>query len=324
LNKQTGFSMVQLLISTMLGLLLSSALLSTVIAAISSHRLRYATETVQENIALAEYFMSKDIRAIGFKSCFQKSPSFINNVSKGVVGSDFSAFSAPTVMQSSYKKSDTLVFAAIIHAGAELASDMATPHAQLDLVANSQLQEQQELLITNCESADFFKVSSIWNHRLSHDYSANIDANLSINYPRGSLLYPTSLIHYKIAAGAGGQPGLFRKVGERNYQELIPNVNHFRVELGVFNTLDKTVSYHLSGEKIEQANIVSLRLYLLLSSNSAVLSEKMFYKNFIGDMEKAKDLRFYKAFSIVIALRNSQYLLNLENNDLAENSFAGE
>jgi len=40
-------------------------------------------------------------------------------------------------------------------------------------------------------------------------------------------------------------------------------------------------------------------------------------------MEKAKDLRFYKAISIVIALRNTQYLLNLENNDLKETPFAG-
>jgi len=315
--------MVQLLISAMLGLLLSTAALSTVIAAISSHRLRHATETVQENIALAEYFISKDARAIGFKSCFQKSPSFINNVSKGVLGSTFSIFSAPTVIPSSYKTSDTLVFATVIDAGTELAGDMATPHAQLDLVANNQVQEQQELLITNCESADFFKVSSIWNNRLSHDYSTNTDANLSINYLRGSLVYPTSLIHYKIAVGASGQPGLFRKVGERNYQELIPNVDHFRVELGVFNPLGKTVSYYLSDERIERANIVSLRLYLLLSSTSAVLSQKMFYENFNGDMVKAKDLRFYKAFSIVIALPNAQYLLNSENNNLTENSFAG-
>ncbi|GEM_PF-3268597 len=315
--------MVQLLISAMLGLLLSTSVLSTVIAAISSHRLRHATETVQENIALAEYFISKDVRAIGFKSCFQKSPSFINNVSKGVVGSKFSIFSAPTVRPSSYKKSDTLVFVAVTDAGTELAGDMATSHAQLDLVANNQVQEQQEMLITNCENADFFKVSSIWNNRLSHDYSVNTDANLSINYLSGSLVYPTSLIHYKIAVGASGQPGLFRKVGEKNYQELIPNVNHFRVELGVFNPLGKTVSYHLSDEPIETANIISLRLYLLMSSASAVLNQKMFYQNFSGDMEKAKDLRFYKAISIVIALRNSQYLLNLENNDLKEPPFAG-
>jgi len=322
LNKQTGFSMVQLLISAMLGLLLSTAALSTVIASISSHRLRNATETVQENIALAEYFISKDIRAIGFKSCFQKPPSFINNVSKGAVGSKFSVFSAPTVIQSSYKESDTLVFV-VSHGGTELAGDMATLHAQLDLVTNNHVQEEQEVLITDCENADFFKVTSIWNNRLSHDYSANTDANLSISYLRGSLVYPTSLIHYKIAVGASGQPGLFRKAGDRNYQELIPNVNHFRVELGVLNSLEKTVSYHLSDEKIEVENIVSLRFYLLLSSTSAVLSQKMFYENFNGDMVKAKDLRFYKAFSIVIALPNAQYLLNSENNNLTENSFAG-
>ena len=118
--------MVQLLISSMLGLLLSTAALSTVIAAISSHRLRHATETVQENIALAEYFMSKDMRATGFKSCFQKPPSFINNVSKGVVGSNFSTFLAPTVMLSTYKKSDALVFVAVTQAGTELAGDMVT------------------------------------------------------------------------------------------------------------------------------------------------------------------------------------------------------
>jgi len=307
----------------MLGLLLSSAVLSTVIAAISSHRLRHATETLQENIALAEYFMRKDMRVIGFKSCFEKSSSFINNVSKGVVGSDFSTFLAPTVMLNTYKKSDTLVFAAVTHGGTELAGDMANSHAQLDLAANNPVKDHQEILITNCESADFFKVSALWNNRLSHDHSANTDTNLSTNYLRGSLLYPTYLIHYKIALGASGQPGLFRKVGERNYQELIPNVNHFRVELGVFNTLEKTVSYHFSDEKIESANIVSIRLYLLLSSNSAVLSQKMYYKNFIGNMEKAKDLRLYKAYSIVIALRNSRYLLNPENNSLEEGSFAG-
>jgi len=316
LNKQIGFSMVQLLISAMLGLLLSTAVLSTVIAAISSHRLRHVTETVQENIALAEYFITKDMSAIGFKSCFEKSPLLINNLSKGPIGSQFEVFLSPLVTKNTYKKSDSVVFTTVANAGSELEGDMATVHAQLDLVSSDQIKKGQEVFITNCDRADLFKVTDISRNRLSHDYSANSDANLSLSYPQGSLVYPLSLIYYKIARGASGQSGLFRKVDGKQYQELIPNVAQFRVELGVYNTQDKTLKYASTAEKLVNIDVVSVRIYLLLSSATPVLSEKMGFKSFTGDIVKAKDLRFYKAFSIVIALRNADYLYNIEHSDV--------
>ena len=82
---QAGVSLVQLLISTMLGLLLSTALLNMLYATILSNQLKLAIETVQENSALAGYFLRRDLNGIGFKSCFEQPLSHLNILSKGSV-----------------------------------------------------------------------------------------------------------------------------------------------------------------------------------------------------------------------------------------------
>jgi len=305
-----GYSMVQLLISSMLGLLLSAAVLSTLYAAILSNRLRHATETVQENAALTEYFIARDMRAMGFKSCFKPPYQLINNVSKGIVGQHFDLFAKPLIITKAFQQSDLISFVTVLNGTTQLAGSMATLHAPLDLVNDNRIQKQQELLITNCEAADLVKVSSIWNNRLSHNFTANKESNLSENYQRGALIFPLSLVSYKLAKGASGRTGLFRKEGEGSYQELIPNVENFRIEVGVYSKPQKILKYFPAQSLAEISNPVSLRVYLLLSSTAPVLNKKMQYLHFSGDLVFAKDLRFYKAYSILIALRNAKYVLN--------------
>lgn len=302
---QTGISLVQLLISSMLGLLLSAALLNILYATMLSNQLKLAIETVQENAALAGYFLIKDLNGIGFSSCFERPITSINNLSMGPAAEQIRISGYVQGIVNQYRHSDAIKFITVSDAPTELINDMATVHASVDLDIQQQVKVQQEVLITDCIHADIFRVSSIWQQRLTHDLSDNLDANLSMNYPAGSLLYPLTKVRYKLAKGAGGQTGLYRSVNSKRYQELIPNVHLLRIYYGVRSNESGQVSYQRAATRSQLTNLVSLRIELVLMSSKPVLQQSMSYQNAAGDNIPTTDKRFYKNYQLIIALRNN-------------------
>ena len=309
MSYQQGFSLIQLFISTLLGLMLSAALLSILYSVIVSNALRHSIETIQENAALALYFLSTDLINIGFSSCFEQANGKISITSTGAIAEFLVEHQSIQGQINQYKRSDAIRFVAVLEAGSELRQDMATTHASIDLVAVNGVKQQQELLITDCNNADVFKVSAIWRARLSHDARHNIDANLSVKYTKGALVYPLSLVSYKLARGVGGHTGLYRKVNPGNFQEMIPNVSQMRIEYGMRSALGEGVNYHSADDVDDFSAVVSLRIILLLHSTNPVLRKKMFYQDVFDRRIQAADLRFYKKYQLLITLRNSPDVL---------------
>jgi len=280
--------------------------LSTLYAAIAANKLKIAAESIHENSSLAMYFLAMDLRAIDFSGCLEAGISSANIVSTGSIADHLQRYGVIFAEHKQYKNSDAFSFVSVLDAGSELNQSMSSVHSSVDLLADSAVANTREVLITNCQVADLFAVSGQWNSQLYHDVPDNSSANLSAAYARGSMLYPLSVVSYKISRGASGRAGLYRKVNSHYFQELIPNVEQLRIFYASKQGLDNKIIYRSSSQINDYAGVTSIHLQLLLSSPTQVLMHKSYYQNLQGQLVKAADRRLYKSFEITVALRNRQ------------------
>ena len=304
MNRQQGLSLVELMVASLLGLILSSSILSTLYASIAANKLKVAAESIHENSSLAMHFLASDIRAIDFSGCLSTGIRGANIVSTGRVAEHLLRFGVILAETKKYQNSDAISFVSALDAGFELTKAMPTVHSSVDLLTGSAVANAREVLITNCQVADLFTVSGQWNSRLYHEMPENSSANLSSVYPRGSMLYPLSVVSYKIARGVSGRAGLYRKVNARYFQELIPNVEQLRISYASKQGLDNKLLYRSSSKISNFDEVTSIHLKLLLSSSTEVLKKRSYYQNLQGQLIKAPDRRLYKSFEMTVALRN--------------------
>ena len=282
----------------MLGLLLSTAIISVFFSVSRSYKVKSALETIQENSLLGLHFLSNDLQTAGFKGCFEGPFRSINIVSKGVVAKQLTYSSAIYGTSHSSQDSDEISFISSIDTALDVSADMPTSHSSIDLLAGYSTLLNKELLITDCLRADLFTVTSVWQQRFSHELTKNSDDNLSAAYLKGSIAYPLSMVSYKLAKGAGGNTGLFRKVGTANYQELIANVKQMKITYAVVEPNSFKLNYFSAANIVNFNQVISIKVQLLLSSAQAVLQQRMHYVNFENKRVQAADLKLYKAYSI--------------------------
>jgi len=298
LKLQTGLSLVELMISMMLGLLLSAAIISVLFGVARTYQVKSSLETIQESALIGLHFLANDLKTAGFKGCFEGLFAQINIVSKGVVADKLTYSTAIDGTKGLSFGADAMSFIASVGAGLDVSEDMPTTHSSIDLLPGYSTLLDKEVLITDCQQADLFTVTGVWRQRFSHDLTRNTDGNLSHAYSKGAIAYPLSIISYKLAKGVSGNTGLFRKEGGGSYQELIANVKSMRISYGIPDLHRFNVSY-LSADKVSDFNrVISIKVQLLLSSEKAVLSEKMNYFNFDNKTVLADDLKLYKVYSI--------------------------
>lgn len=302
MSKQLGYTLVEVLIASMLGLLLSASVLSALYASGQSNNQKTAMEEVQENASLAHHFFKQDIQSLGYLGCYLKPAKDIVINSRGEVAQQLVQKGLIDINQFSYKNSDSLSFVAKSGEGADVINSMRYVHSELDLVAGTSFDDGQELLVTDCENAELIKITSQWNNRIAHEFADNKSGNLASKYPRGSHVYPLSLIHYKIAKGAGSQSGLFRKKGESYFQELVPGVIDLSARYVFRDTKSQAISYLTEISSTGNKQLIGIDIKLLFSSTKEVMANHMLLKELDGSEYHATDRRFYKRYQFTFAL----------------------
>jgi type IV pilus assembly protein PilW len=301
--QQKGFSLIQVLIAAMLGMLLSAAVLNVLFATFQSANLKNAMHSVQEGGSLALHFIKSDINALGFSHCLEGGLSAVNIVSQGPVAAHLMAHTELVGNLYPYKKSDSITFVTTLNTGSELRQDMHAVHSSVDILDGQYFKEGQEVLITNCSSGELFSITDIWQSQLSHENSDNKEANFSHSYSRGSFVSPLVLVGYKLAKGASGRTGLFRMVSGRA-QELVPDVEQLKVLYGIRSSQGTKINYVNADQVLNYKNVISVHTSLLLASEKEVLSEHMLIDDVFELTKTAPDLRYYKRFDIYLILKN--------------------
>ena len=82
LNKQSGFSLVELMISLILGIFITGGMLQLFVNSNQSYRVQENISRLQENGRFAMDFISKDIRAADYWGCMNNTTFIENNLNQ--------------------------------------------------------------------------------------------------------------------------------------------------------------------------------------------------------------------------------------------------
>lgn len=77
-NLQSGLTLVELMVSIVLGLIITAAVIQTYLASTQTNRVTQGVNRIQENARFAHHFVTKDLREAGFMGCISSVRNKLN------------------------------------------------------------------------------------------------------------------------------------------------------------------------------------------------------------------------------------------------------
>ncbi len=235
-NQHSGFSLVELLIAMVLGLVLSAGAIQIFVNNGSVYRMENELSRMQENGRFIVNSMVEDIRMAGYNGCSSRSITKITSIANDPFpisnGTPTEPFNGTEYIQGF--ESGLNIHAGLNIAGALPGSDVLSvqrasscgaqltnifPAAGNIVVAanNCGFEDNQVVLVTDCRNADIFQISSVTpnagDQTIAHATGVNRNGGIldsGSTYNTDASVYRYIANSYFIANDANGQPALFR------------------------------------------------------------------------------------------------------------------
>lgn len=333
MNKQSGFSLVELMIATTLGLIVITAVSSIFLSSNKTNKTQENMARLQENARFALNKMQTDIRMAGYRGCLGRkgstagaSPTLVTNVISGSTYADDLALSLQGFNATAATWSPTLdsAIAAAIPAptagsdiisvrmgtgsGTPLTALMASGSATIAIAANpDNLAIGDTALIADCVTSTVFKVTGISATSIAHSTATNTTANLGRAFDIDAVVMPTATVTYYVAPSADLTNGLslWRKTNASGSEELVDNVEQLKIIYGEDTNGDIAPDKYVSADQVTNMNnVIAVKLMLLTRTTDDKLSNNGQNYTFNGALTTPPDKRIRRAFNLVITLRN--------------------
>ncbi len=319
---QRGFSMVELMVALVLGLLLTSAVLQTFLGAKKSFEFQEEFSRIQETGRFAIDVVSKDIRAADFWGCRTKLEkqggkkifNRLNNPDASI--HTFEAVSgAEGSVNGTLHSPDRLVLTGASYNGIGTPANptsTASNSSQFKVKKGHKFEEGQIILVGDCSAGDIIQVTSVnktdsQNHDIVH-HAKNTPGIVPGNASQGlsslsheSQIFVAASNAYSIGTGASGEPALMK-----NGVELVEGVENLQLLYGV-RRADGTV--FVPADQVGAANwgdVISVHVSLLVRSlrDNLVTASQTIDFNGVSFAAPGGDRRLRKAFTSTVAIRN--------------------
>ena len=323
IKKQFGFSMIELMVATAVGLLVTTGILQILTNSSDSYRVHSALMRLHENGQFSMEFIARDLRNTDFWGCLGSKEDIRNNLDTG--GSGYSGtyddFTTGVEGQESVTGgsglvagTDTLTIrsARIIGSGLPLQAPYGPTSADpLNIPTGNGIDLGDILIVSDCLQGDIFQVTNgnanatgVVAHGIGVGSPGNSTPNLSKVYTENAFVYAPYTHIYEIRTGTNGMPALF--LTDRNgQQELISGVGNMRVYYGEDTNGDGTPNrYVRAGSVTDMDNVISLRILLLVESEEDRITPDPQSYVFDGNTVTPTDHRLRRAYTTTIVLRN--------------------
>ncbi len=324
---QNGFSLVELMIATTIGLLLMVGVTQIFLTNKQTYRVQEELSRLQENGRFAALILKRETRMAGFSGCASAAiatPNIIADVNgdntvdqvaslatDGIDGYEYAdlpvAFSDTETITTAdvLAGTDVLIIKKAVDSGVKLDGNMDADNAQIQLnaaTAAGLFQADDVLIISDCTSTDIFVANNVSNGTkkitIAHPNSVNISNKLSQTYNDDARVMKMEVMAYYVGPNDQGEPALFRKRFEGSSvetEELIDGVEDLEVLYGEDTDGDRTANRYLSAGAVNTANVVSVRLTLV----ARTLSD-----NVAADTGPSGDRRIRRTYTTTVAIRN--------------------
>ena len=318
-RSQLGITLIELMIALVIGLLATGAMLKVYVDSSRLYRFNEGLARIQENGRFATEFIRRDARVAGFWGC-NHGASLTNRINPEPDYPDITGTN-----NDGLNEADSITFSGAGNSVATVSSDMTTPDSDIPISRTKILEEGDALLISDCETADIFQLTSIEgsgsNQTLIHDNTGNTSEELSKAYAAGSRLYRVQKTTFCIAPGAGStQPSLRQLVNPTSVQtcqdhgdELVEGIENMQVWFGEDTDADSegaggdgTANRYAPPDTsdLDMDRVVSVRISLLARSLNNNLTTELSPYYFVDQKIIPTDKRLRKVFTTTITLRN--------------------
>jgi len=296
-NKQSGFSLVELMVSILLGLILMGGVLSIFFSSKVTYFANEKTARLQENGRVALDFLTHDLRSSGYQGCARNmeytatinSPasllwSFVFPL-QGFESDGVGAYAPvlPIALNPApLPDSDIMVVRTPLRDSRmmRVQTNLASGTANIPVLnaVPAPVTTGQVMMITNCEYYSIFQVTGwtagapngVIQHAIGGSNPGNLTNDLGTPYSRGArVLALQTVIYYVANDPVTGNPGLYRQTGAVQPAELlIDDVQALQIAYGEDTDSDRIANiYTTANAVVNWYDVVSVTLSMLVRSN---------------------------------------------------------
>lgn len=336
LNRQSGISLVEIMVAVVISLFLLAGIVQVYTGNRATFSFTNGLAEVQENGRFALDIISQDLRLASEWGCFQFKPKFSPNVdpsfydnskrindtlnSGTVPGYDSNVHdfvgedSIGGTNNLGLNGSDTLTIRGGKPGQANVESPFyAKTSNKLTTDAINTIGVGDIVLVARCGAndlwgepeADILRVTGTLPINTNSQRELTFATNKSQRFENDASLIELQTVNYTIAAGASGEPALFRREFVGAAQELVEGVEDMQILFGVDSDDDDFPNQYMSSNTVADFDdVVSVRILLLVRSIDDFITEDPQTYTFNGVQTTAGDRRIRQVFSATVALRN--------------------
>ncbi len=324
LKKQTGISLVEVLVALVISLFLLGGIVQVYTGNKATFAFTNSLAEIQENARFAMETMAQDLRLSGEWGCIKYDSDDTSNINDtlnagNVAGydSDFHDFldeeSIEGTNGTGLNGSDTLRIRGGKPSQTNVEGPFTTPTTQniyTDTI--NTLDAGDIILVARCGAndllieaeADILPVDSVVVGTTSDQRRINLGANKSQQFENDAMVIELQTVDYDIQTGAGGGPALFRaEFGVA--QELVEGVQDMQILYGIDDDNDDFPNQYLTSDLVgDWEDVVAVRISLLMQSIEDFVTETPQTYTWNGNPVTPADRRIRQVFTTTVALRN--------------------
>ena len=330
---QFGMSLIEVMVALVISLFLLAGIVQVFMANRASYTFSESISRIQENGRFALDTVAQDLRMVGFFGCAVFDPAdtsnLVNNLNPAGAGYDAALHDFINQGLLGGTENDGLNGSdSITLRGAKPDQVTVQPpfnvstSANIFVSATESIQPGDIVMVTNCIGGDIFQVTNKTastgpsQQAVVHNTGGGTPGNynpgacgggghcLSQTYGSDTTMFELQAVTYSIAAGASGEPALWRSENGTNV-ELIDGIDQMQILYGVDTNGDNFANQYLVSTAVaDMLTVMSVRMMLLVRSDTDGVTEDAQVYNYNGANITAADQRLRQVFSTTISLRN--------------------
>ncbi|MGI1669562.1 MAG: PilW family protein [Neptuniibacter sp.] len=339
--KQKGFSLIELMVSLVIGLIVVAAITQVFVGSKVTYSMQSGLSKIQENGRFAMAFLTRDLRQAGYTGCTSNTtfantvrdssgavPSFLD-ITNLVSGQD-NMNGTDAFNRTPLAGTDVVEVRFVDPSGACDIDKHVETSANLHCTADHDFERGEILVVTDCTHTAVFQFAKAGttNKIVVHGAGASVDPGnctkglgapvdcsspngTGYQYNNGSVLR-MSAYRYYVANNTLGEPALYREsisttTGTSGiaHSELVEGIENMQVLYGEDTSGNGTADYYVPFDEVSDAeDIISIRVSLLVTSIEDNLVQGTQTLLYNGGTVNFNDGHLRKVFTSTIALRN--------------------
>jgi type IV pilus assembly protein PilW len=315
MNKNKGFSIVELMIAMVLTLMILGGLFSIFISNKQSFELQKGLSMIQQNSRFVIDALQKDVQNAGYVGCYSLGnmatknalnvdpPPFENDYSQAIIGYEGTgsgwapnATDLPSDVRNMASKDSDIMVVRYSDEDSNLPLVKSMPNTSATIfvkekLANPPIKDGDIVLITDCQKGAIFQITNYTNssggvqHNTGKSVSPGNKTKLladSGSFSTDAMLVKLETVIYFVAPSSDENirdesvNSLWKKVGTADPIELVQGVSEFNLRYGEDKDNDGIPNrYALANDVTDFANVSSVSLDLVVNSVNKIENELM-------------------------------------------------